>query len=250
MLIVGITDPEGRTTYFAARLPQRLRQDQPRHARSRACPATRSRRSATTSAGCTSGSDGRLWAINPEAGMFGVAAGHQHEDQPQRHARRRPRRHLHERRAHAPTARRGGKGWTTTARRGAVDWQGRRGTPDRARAGRASRTPASRSRAAQCPSVGAGHRRTRGRADLRHHLRRPARQAALRSSSKRRASRTASTSARRWSPRRRRPPPAQLGVAAPRPDGDASVLWLQHGRLLPHWLDVGKRSRARRASST
>ena len=51
MLILKLTNPEGEVNYVDGRVPVGVRQDQPRDAACRRCPAGRSRRSATTSPG-------------------------------------------------------------------------------------------------------------------------------------------------------------------------------------------------------
>ena len=75
MLILKLTDPDGRVRYVDRRVPVGLRQDQPGDARARPCPGWKVETIGDDIAWMKFGPDGRLYAINPEAGFFGVAPG-------------------------------------------------------------------------------------------------------------------------------------------------------------------------------
>ena len=84
MLILGVTSPDGQQVPRGRRLPERLRQDQ-------LLDAGAARRASTGWKVTTIGddiawikphADGRLYAINPEAGYFGVAPGTNYKTNP------------------------------------------------------------------------------------------------------------------------------------------------------------------------
>ena len=117
MLILEAESPQGEKSYVAAAFPSACGKTNfammipPGRLRGLEDP----RRWATTSPGCGWATDGRLWAVNPENGYFGVAPGTNRKTNPNAMASVR-KDTLFTNVARPPAATSGGRAWTTRPR--------------------------------------------------------------------------------------------------------------------------------------
>ena len=231
------------------RLPERLRQDEPRHARSRSLPGWKVWTVGDDIAWMHVDADGQLCAINPERGFFGVAPGTSPKTNPNAIAMVAHEHDLHQRRADARAASRGGKAWTPEAPRGLDRLAGPAVDAGRG-PGRASELALHRARPA-VPVHRAELGGPAGRADLRLHLRLAARAAWSRWSSRPSTGSTACSSGSAMGTETTAATTGKVGVVRRDPMAMLPFCGYNMADYFAHWLvDAAAARRTRPRSST
>ena len=238
MLILKLTSPEQQVHYIAAAFPSacgktNLAMLEP------TIPGWKVETLGDDIAWMRFGEDGRLYAVNPEYGLFGVAPGTDWKTNP--NAMR--------------TIAKGNSIFTNVALTddGDIWWEGMRraaGAPDRLEGPRLDAGVATSRRQPPelallhadhaVPDPGAGVRRPEGRADLGDPLRRPAQDDDPAGRPRRATGCTASSWARRCRRRRPRPRPAQVGVVRRDPMAMLPFIGYNAGDYFGHWIEMGK----------